>query len=113
MYWLTEDAKLVCEHEAGSVAIDPTQSLVFVDGRRVLVENYPLGRPITKCPLYGPGLKPCMTALKVEEGYSPKIRIDGHPVCLDTVTGLTDGSPFGTFHYTVRRAGQSLVEESV
>lgn len=113
MYWLTEDAKLVCEHEAGTVAIDATQDLVCVDGRRVLVETYPVGRKISRCPFTAPGQKPCMLTLAVAEGYSPRITIDGNRVCLDTVTGLTDGTPYGTFHYFVRRPGQSLVEELV
>ena len=41
MDWLTEDAKLVCAHEAGSVQIVATQKLVSIDSRRVLVEPDP------------------------------------------------------------------------
>jgi hypothetical protein len=32
-------------------------------------------------------------------------------VCLDTVTGLTDGTPPGIVTYKVRHAGQALVSE--
>jgi hypothetical protein len=56
-------------------------------------------------------MKPCLTTLKVQQGYSGLIDIQGRRVCLDTVTGLTDGTPPGTFKYSVRRPGQDLVSE--
>jgi hypothetical protein len=40
------------------------------------------------------------------------VRIDGRRVCLDTVTGLTDGTPPGTIKYEVRSPGQDLVSEA-
>lgn len=111
MDWLTEDALLVCPHETGFVAISTKQSLVRINGRRVLVATDPEGKSIGGCPWAGPGMKPCTNTLKVTEGYSSLIRIDGRAVCLDTITGLTDGLPPGTFFYKVRSPGQSLVEE--
>jgi len=111
MRWLTEDAVLVCAHETGLVGIVATQDLVSIERRRVLVATDPEGRPIVGCPNVGPTIKPCTATLKVKQGYSALLRIDGRPVCLDTVTGLTDGTPPGTVEYKVRRSGQDLVEE--
>jgi len=109
--WLTEDATLVCSHEAGRVVIVATQKLVTIDQRRVLVERDPEGRTIAACPWVSPGQKPCSLTLPVLQGYSALVRIDGRRVCLDTVDGLTDGTPPGTFHYSVRRPGQKLVAD--
>lgn len=111
MYWLTEDAVLVCAHELGMVGIIATQDLVTVERRRVLVKADPEQRPITGCPNTGPTIKPCTSTLAVKTGYSDWIHIQGRPVCLDTVTGLTDGTPPGTVKYRVRRPGQDWIAE--
>jgi hypothetical protein len=47
----------------------------------------------------------------VTAGYSDLIRINGKRVCLDTVTGLTDGTPPGLVKYKVNNAGQPSVRE--
>lgn len=112
MLWLTEDAVLVCKHEMGRVRLAPIQKLVTVEGRKVLVENDPEGRPIGGCPNVGATIKPCTTTLKATEGYSDFMRIGGRRVCLDTVTGLTDGTPPGVVKYKVRTPGQSFVFEA-
>jgi hypothetical protein len=111
MHVLTEDARVVCTHEFGIVAIAATQTLVTIDRRKVLVETDPEGRSIGGCPVVGPGVKACLTTLVVKEGYSDLLRIDGKRVCLDTVTGLTDGTPPGTVKYKVNKPGQDLVRE--
>jgi hypothetical protein len=111
MRLLTEDAVLVCAHELGVVGIAATQGLVRAGGRRVLVEKDPEARPIGGCPNVGPTIKPCATTLAVRVGYSGLLRIAGRRVCLDTVTGLTDGTPPGTVEYKVRSPGQTLVAE--
>ncbi|HEV2914241.1 MAG TPA: hypothetical protein VGX92_13270 [Pyrinomonadaceae bacterium] len=111
MLFLTEDAVIVCLHERGIVQNAPSQDWVTIAGRRVLVEVDPEGRPIKGCPNFGVGIRPCLTTLKVQVGYSDWIRVDGHRVCLDTVTGLTDGTPPGTVMYKVNQAGQPFVEE--
>jgi hypothetical protein len=110
MLVLTEDAKLFCKHGPGKVAIKTSQGLVMVEGRKVLVEKDPEGCAITGCPSTVP-FKPCTTTLAVLKGYSGFIRIDGRRICLDTVTGLTDGTPPGIVKYEVRSAGQSFVSE--
>jgi hypothetical protein len=109
---LTEDAVLVCLHEKGRVSIVATQSLTTVEGRRVLVEQDPEGRPIAGCPMYGPAIRPCLHTLRVDEGYSDLLRVEGRRICLDTVNGLTDGTPPGVVEYKVRHAGQELATET-
>lgn len=106
---LTEDALLVCRHELGTVDIKPSQDLVTIAGRKVLVDNDPESRPINRCPNIGATIKPCQHTQQVREGYSDWVRIGGQRVCLDTVTGLTDGTPPNTVTYIVRKPGQDLV----
>jgi hypothetical protein len=112
MLILTEDAVLVCKHELGKVGIKATQQIVTVNGRTVLVEKDPEERPISHCPNYGPTIKPCAKTLAVKAGYSDLLRIEGRRICLDTVTGLTDGTPPGIVKYEVRNAGQDFVSEA-
>ncbi|MGG6295129.1 hypothetical protein ACQ4M4_12115 [Leptolyngbya sp. AN02str] len=108
---LTEDAVMVCDHELGRVKLEPTQTLVTINGRRVLVARNPEQRAIAGCPNVGPTIKPCTTTLAVKQGYSDLLRIEGKRVCLDTVKGLTDGTPPGAVNYSVRSPGQSWVQE--
>lgn len=109
MRLLTEDALLLCKHVLGKVGVTPSQRWVSVAGRKVLVQADPQGRPIAGCPNVGATIKPCTSTLAVERGYSAFIRIDGRPVCLDTVEGLTDGTPPGVVKYNVKHPGQTLV----
>lgn len=109
MLVLTEDAGLYCKH-SGKVSIQATQALVMVEGRCVLVEPDPVGRPISLCPNVVP-FKPCLTTLLVQKGYSEFIRVEDRRLCLDTVTGFTDGTPPGVVMYEVRSAGQGFVSE--
>jgi hypothetical protein len=112
MHLMTEDALVVCTHELGIVDIIATQTLVTIGQRSVLVEIDPQSRPIGGCPNVGPGIKACLTTLVVKEGYSDLMRINGKRVCLDTVTGYTDGTPPGVVKYKVNNPGQDLVEEA-
>jgi hypothetical protein len=111
MNLLTEDADLRCAHELGAVAIVAGQGWVRIGGRRVLIDDDPQARPITGCPNAGPTIKPCTATLAVDSGYSELIRINGRRVCLDTLTGLTDGTPPGSVEYRVRASGQAIVAE--
>ncbi|GHO58439.1 hypothetical protein [Ktedonobacter robiniae] len=111
MKWLTEYGVITCKHELGVVSLATTQDLVTIEQRKVLVENDPEGRLITGCPNIGATIKPCTRTLNVEVGYSDFLRIHGQRICLDTVTGLTDGTPPGVVKYTVRDPGQQLVTE--
>lgn len=112
MRLLTEDAVLVCLHELGRVENRPSQSLVTIDGRKVLVDDDPERRSIARCPNIGATIKPCQTTLKVKTGYSTWVKVDGKAVCLETVLGLTDGTPPGIVEYKVRTPGQGLVEST-
>ena len=111
MLWLTEDAVLVCAHELGQIQNAPTQNVVTIENRRVLVATDPEGKVIKGCPNVGAAIRPCLTTLKVEKGYSPFLTVEDHRICLDSVTGLTDGTPPATVKYKVRHAGQPFVGE--
>ncbi len=111
MLVLTEDATIVCHHELGNVDVEPTQGLVTVAGRRILVEKDPEGRPIAGCPNVGATIKPCQRTLEVRLGYSEWIRISGRRIVLDNLSGLTDGTPPRTVKYKVRAPGQEFVSE--
>ena len=111
MKWLTEDAHLVCKHQLGKVQNRPSQELLKIDKRRVLVATDPQGCTISGCPNYGPTIKPCTTTLKVDAGYSEWIRIGGRSLCLDAVTGLTDGTPPGIVKYLVNAPGQEWMDQ--
>ena len=108
---ITEDAGIYCKHGPGHVANKPSQDFVTIDSRRILVENDPEGRSISGCPSVVP-VKPCLITLKVQKGYSTFIRIGEQPICLDTVTGFTDGTPPGVVMYVVRSPGQEFVSEA-
>lgn len=112
MRFLTVDALVVCAHELGKVGLKASQSWLTVEGRPVLVRADPEGRPIASCPNIGPTIKPCTNTLAVKQGYSTFIRVDSKPVCLDTVTGLTDGTPPGVVEYKVNAPGQTFVTEA-
>jgi len=108
MQILTEKAVLVCGHR-GKVQIAASQELVKIEGIAVLVERDPEGKTIGGCPNYGPSIKPCTSTLAVQKGYSSLIGIMGKRLCLDTVEGLTDGTPPGTVKYKVVSPGQEWI----
>jgi hypothetical protein len=110
MLVITEDAGIYCKHGPGHVTNRPSQNWVTIEQRRVLVEDDPVGRPISHCPSTVP-FKPCLLTLPVIAGYSEFIRVDGHRICLQSVTGLTDGTPPGVVRYEVRTPGQDFVSE--
>lgn len=108
MKFLTQDAVLLCDH-GGVVAPTTSQDWVRINGRLIQVAPNPEGRPIAACPNVGATIKPCTSTLRVQEGYSTFIAIDGQPVCLETVKGLTDGTPPSQVSYTVKTPGQDFV----
>jgi len=111
MLILTEDAVLICKHEVGKIKNKWSQDFVTIEKRHVLVDDDPEGRQISGCPVVPPIGRPCVTTLKVQQGYSDWVRIGGKSICLDTVTGFTDGTPPGTVKYKVNFAGQVFVSE--
>jgi len=114
MFILTEDCEIHCQHGPGQAKNAPSQGFVTVNGRRVLIEPDPVGRPISKCNNSNPplGIKPCLVTLKEQAGYSHFIRIGAQAVCLDTITGYTDGTPPGTVKYLCTDPGQHFVSGS-
>ncbi|WP_020587970.1 hypothetical protein [Desulfobacter curvatus] len=105
---LTENAKLVCKHELGTVGIVPSQDFVTINKNKILVEPDTVGKPVAGCPNVGASIKPCMLTLTVSQGYSDLIRINGRRVCLASLKGITDGTPPGGVEYLVRNPGQTL-----
>jgi hypothetical protein len=112
MRLITEASHLVCAHPPGTVHNQPSQSLVRIDGERILVEPDPEGRTISGCPNAAIPSIPCTLTLAVSAGYSTLLTIDGRRVGLDTVTGFTNGTPPGAVPYTVFDAAQRLVESN-
>ena len=113
MQILTQDAVIICQHQMGKVKLVPSQELVSIEQRLILIEADPEGRPIKGCPNFGPTIKPCTNTLRVKVGYSDLVRIHGRRVCLDTVSGLTDGTPPGAVDYLVRDPGQQFVSATL
>ncbi len=109
MKLLTVDAKITCKHVTGVAQLLATQLYVTVNGRPMLVRNDPEFKGITGCANLGPTIKPCTLTLVATEGYSSFVRIDGRAICLDTISGLTDGTPPGTVKYVVQLPGQTLI----
>ncbi len=112
MLALTQTAVVTCDHVVGIVGIVASQQFVTIDGKAVLVSPDPVGKPIVGCPNIGPTIKPCLTTLAVKKGYSDFVSVDGRKVCLEPVTGLTDGTPPGVVNYKVRAPGQQFVNVS-
>ena len=108
MKLLTLDAGVFCQHQ-GRVKLDACQRFVTIVGRPVLVAPDPVGKTIAGCPMTPPAATTCVKTFKVATGYSTFVRIGGRKVCLDTVTGMTNGVP--PVQYTVQAPGQSLVSE--
>lgn len=111
MFVLNENGVLICLHQRGIVNDKASQNFVRIAKSPVQVDNDPESKSIGGCPNIGVGIKPCTTTLKVTKGYSSWIKIGGRAICLDTVTGLTDGTPPGVVMYIVREPGQRFVSE--
>ncbi|NDK35769.1 hypothetical protein [Rhodovulum sulfidophilum] len=103
---LVEPATIICAH-GGTIPQRASQGFVTVMGAPVLIEPDPVPRRVDHCPL-PPPQKKCLTTITVTAGYSRFVTIGGRPVCLDTLAGLTEGSPVGTWR--VLAPGQALVE---
>jgi len=108
--FVTLQAKIPCKHKTGIVELFTFQDLVKIEGQPVLVENDPQNKPIDGCSNLGPTIKPCTLTMQVKKGYSKFIAIDGRAVCLDSLTGLTDGTPPGMIEFTVDDPGQTFVK---
>lgn len=106
---VTVDARVVCRHELGKVALVNSQKWVRIATSAVLIAPDPEGRSISGCPNFSIGIKPCTHTLSVRVGYSSFLRINGHPVVRSVLAGFTDGTPPGVIEYVVRDPAQLLV----
>jgi hypothetical protein len=106
---LTEGSALACSHRSGRVRTRAGQTFVRLAGWALLVEPDPDGCAIGGCANVGATIRPCLRTLTPRAGYSTLVRIGGHAVCLDTLTGGTDGTPPGAAHYLVTDAGHDFV----
>src|SRR5687768_11695156 len=96
---LTEDNVIRCPHRA-RVNVPPTQTLVRINGRRLLVTDDPENKTISLCPNSTfSGINPCTRSLRPDVGYSTFVKIDGRAIVLDSLTGLTNGTPPGSYKY--------------
>ena len=109
---LTDQAVLVCNHQTGIVTNQPSQHLVTIAGRPILVDNDPVNREITGCTFSETTISPCTLTTSVTSGYSELIRINGHRICLKPLTGLTNWAGAYAVQYKVRIPGQDLLVES-
>ena len=121
MKLITEQAIVVCDHQTGQAQLVASQLLVFIQDARVMVGvDVMTPKPILGCANIGPGLKPCALTTPPYKGLSTLAYIDGQPVCLDELEGVTDGAPPPPaptvpptppgFKYRVRLPGQEFVE---
>ena len=113
MFFITEDATIICKHPIGIVENKPSQDWLTIASRRVLIEPDPENRTIKGCANSGVGIIPCTVAMPLQiRGYSDFIRVDGQRLVLDTITALTNGQPPGTFWWVVANPGQAFIEEA-
>jgi len=109
---LVETADVRCGHQRGKVGLTGSQSLVRIDDVVVLVRPDPERRPIRGCPNVSAMTKACQTTLQVHVGYSTLVRIDGEPIVLDNLAGVTDGMPPAGATYKCIDPAQRLVSAS-
>lgn len=112
---LTEDAVLRCDH-GGTVGLAPRLDWITIVGRRLLVEDDPLGRPIHGCPMLTPTTPRCTRTITVDEtpSYAAFVTAraggdDARRLCLATATGRTNWALVATVSYSVASPGQALV----
>ena len=100
---------VICPH-GGRVTLIPRQFGVLAQTGYVICEGDLTGAPIVGCRKpFAIGSAPCRTVVEVLPGStSPIVAVGGQPVCLETLTGLTDGVPPATVE--VAFPGQLAVE---
>jgi hypothetical protein len=106
---LNANAIILCTH-GGKVNPIPSQAKVLAGGAPVLCVPDLMGAPIAGCPVPVTGVtKPCTTVVAVTPpSWSLKVSVDGKPVYVSTLVGVTDGVPPGAL--TLVFAGQATVQ---
>jgi hypothetical protein len=91
---VTANARIMCAH-GGQVTLIPRQFVADIAGGYILCEPDLVGAPILGCPVPpSPGSKPCTTVVSTFPGSTSLIvSVQGRPVYLATLQGLTDGVP--------------------
>ena len=89
---VTAASTLLCPHGAPLV-ITPSQELLAVDGQSVLVSADLRAAAILACQNIGAGLTPCTKVQSVDGGLAAHLKVGDDQVVLETVVGLTDGTP--------------------
>ncbi|MTD44534.1 hypothetical protein GKE82_09580 [Conexibacter sp. W3-3-2] len=98
---LTASAKIMCPH-GGQVTLIPKQMKVLANGSPVLCLGDVAGSPIVGCTLPPtPATVPCTvvaTEIPVPKvGMNPQVMVNGKPVLLQGLQGLTNSVPPGPF----------------
>jgi hypothetical protein len=105
---ITEASLIQCPH-LGTVKATASQSVLAVDGNKVLVQSDLLSATVTCPAVPAPGVKPCTKVASVTAGAAAKLTAGGQPVLLETAQGLTDGTPP---QWRVVSAGQTKLRAS-
>lgn len=107
---LNGKAVLHCAH-MGTVSLDPSQSWVRIDGASVLVDPDTVNRPVVSCPAATLVNTQCTATMSADRdaSFSALVRIDGHGICLETATGVTNWSQLRNTPYAVTSPGQDFV----
>jgi hypothetical protein len=97
---LTSAAKIMCGH-GGQVTLIPKQVKVLAGGAPVLCVGDLVGSPIVGCaqpptPLTAPCLVVATEIPIPTAGMSPKVMVNGKPVLLAGIQGITSGVPPST-----------------
>jgi uncharacterized Zn-binding protein involved in type VI secretion len=94
---VTTAARIMCAH-GGQVTLIPKQVKVFADGAPVLCVGDLVGSPIVGCaqpptPLTAPCLVVASEIPIPMVGMNPKVLVNGKPVLLAGINGITSGVP--------------------
>lgn len=94
---VTSAAKIMCAH-GGQVTLIPKQVKVLAGGAPVLCVGDLVGSPIAGCPIpITPATAPCLVVASEIPipmvGMSPKVMVNGKPVLLAGINGITSGVP--------------------
>lgn len=104
---LTEQSTISCT-APGTVSTSGSSKLK-VDGGNVLVLDGIVGKTISNCPVQNSNSTKQCTKVVSANGTSSKLKVDGNPVALSTLTGQSDGS---TPSVSVTNANQTKLKAS-
>jgi hypothetical protein len=108
---LTTASTLRCVH-GGTVTVPPSQTLLTVAGKPVLVQSDLVNAVVAGCPNSNPSASqtPCLKITSLTTGASVTLSVAGRPVLLATARGLTNATPPQPVMWQVTAAGQTVLE---